>query len=668
MAHTLPPGVSIHIESTVSLNLETCMTSHQPIPLERIADRLRPSSPRISPDGLAVAFTVSWASAKEKRPTSQIWLARDGEKPFPFTGGLAGASEPEWSPDGKRLAFLSTRDDEDKKTGIFLIPANGGEAQQLGEVRGDISTLRWSPDGSCIAFIMVDPNTDEEKKRKEEEKRDHIIFEEDLKHKRLWIIDPDTGERRCLTTGPRSVQSYGWAPDSRELVVVTTPLPTVNSRFGPSRVARVPVHGGLEREVTTFPMAPSTPVVGEIDGDRIIAVIGNDHRADPSPSIWVMPWEGGSRRNLLPDLRGAVEDLEADPAARDHVLAVIVEGTHGRLYSVSLATGKRELLSPGALAERGSIESGISADRTGAQITFVWSASDKPENVWKITREDSASRLTSFNDDLEDQLSKGETVRWHSFDGVEIEGTLIRPLGVDHGTPVPLFVQIHGGPAWQWEDRLNLSWHDWAQMLASRGWAVLMPNPRGSTGYGSAFEKLLQDDVGGGESRDLIAGAEAMVDRGIADPERLAIGGWSWGGYLTARTITQTTRFKAAVMGAGVANLISDHGAGDIPDYNPLIHPGHPYDERTWDAYAVGTPVRQASKASTPTLILHGDSDDRVHPTQGQEFYHALKRCGVPVRFVRYPREGHRIMERAHQLDLMERILDWLEQWVPGRA
>jgi dipeptidyl aminopeptidase/acylaminoacyl peptidase len=226
---------------------------------------------------------------------------------------------------------------------------------------------------------------------------------------------------------------------------------------------------------------------------------------------------------------------------------------------------------------------------------------------------------------------------------------------------------VHGGPAWQWEDRLNLNWHDWGQMLASRGWAVLMPNPRGSTGYGSAFEKLLQDDVGGGESKDLVAGAQAMVERGIADPERLAIGSWSWGGYLTARTITQTRMFKAAVMGAGVSNLASDHGAGDIPQYNTLLYPEHPYDERTWEYYAKGTPIREASKVTTPTLILHGDSDERVHPTQGQEFFRALQHAGAPVQFVRYPREGHSIREREHQLDLMRRIVSWLEKWAPSK-
>ncbi len=630
---------------------------------DRIADREIPSAPRIAPDGSAIAFTLSRASKSDDHAASRIWMARDGGDPFAFTGGKAVASDPEWSPDGNRLVFLSTRDDADEKSGLYLIPVGGGEAQQLGDVRGEISQPRWSPDGSRIAFLMMDPETAAEK-RDREAKKDQIVVEEEPKQQRLWVIDPESGTRRCLTTGNRSVRDYCWAPDGEDLVVVTTPLPIPNSIFGESRIARVPVRGGLEIEVTRFPMAPSNPVVREIAGKRAIAVIANDHRTDPSPSIWTVPWEGGEKRNVLPELHGAVSDLLADPCDPASVLAVIVEGTHARLYAVSLATGKRAGLSPGSLREHGSVEPGISVSSDGSQLALVWSAADIPETVWQVSRDDSIRKVTAFNDDLRESLSPAEVVRWQSFDGVQIEGLLIRPRGVPHDQVLPLFVQIHGGPAWQWEDRLNLSWHDWTQMLASRGWAVLLPNPRGSTGYGSAFEKLLQDDVGGGESKDLVAGARAMVERGIADPERLALGGWSWGGYLTARTITQTRMFKAAVMGAGVANLTSDHGAGDIPAYNPLIHPGHPYDERTWEYYASGTPIREASKVTTPTLIVHGDSDDRVHPTQGQEFFRALQQAGAPVRFVRYPRERHSFKERAHQIDLMERICAWLDQWV----
>ncbi len=640
------------------------MPHHDPIPFETIADRVTARSPGVAPDGGAIAWVRKHVSTKDDRATSQIWMSRDGGEPFAFTSGNAGASDPDWSPDG-RLAFLSTRDDKDETAGIFVIRPDGGEARQVGDLRGEISQLRWSPDGRHIAFIMRDPETEAEKMDKEE-KRDWVRVEEDVKHDRLWLIEPDTGKRRCLTTGSRSVRDFAWAPDSAELVIVTTTLPTANALFSTSRLARVPATGGAEVEIATFPIAPGGPVVREIDGRRVIALLANDHRADPSPSIWVVDWDGQDKWNVLPELRGVAYDIIADPTDQASVLAVIVEGTHGRLYAVSLADGRREMLSPGALAERGSVEAGISVSGDGQRVAFVWSASDEPENVWSITRDGSTAKVTNLNADLEDRLTRAELVRWSSFDGVEIEGLLYRPAGVEG--PAPLFVEVHGGPAWQWEDSLRLDWHDWAQMLVSRGWAVLMPNPRGSTGYGSAFEKLLQDDVGFGESKDLVAGAQAMIERGIADSTRLAIGGWSWGGYLTARTITQTRMFAAAVMGAGVANLTSDHGAGDIPAVNELLYPGHPYDERTWDYYAKGSPIREASKVTTPTLILHGDADLRVHPTQGQEFFRALQQAGVPVRFVRYPREAHPVLEREHQVDLMAQIVAWLDRWViPGQ-
>jgi dipeptidyl aminopeptidase/acylaminoacyl peptidase len=638
------------------------MRTPAPIALDRIADRQSPSDPRISPDGSAVVVTVEHLSKREDRARRQLWMIRGGADPFPFTGIRSDASDPQWSPDGSRLVFVSPRDDKDERSGLFMIRSDGGEAQQIGSLRGEISQPRWSPDGSCIAFVMKDPETEAEKTDREA-KRDHVVVESEPKHLRLWIMDPGTGKHRCLTTANRSVRDFTWAPDGLELVVVTTTQPNANSLYAPTRLARLPAAGGLERELDTFAMAPWQPIVRDVSGKRVVVVVANDHRADPSLSIWEVGWDGGKCRNVLPELRGTVVDIVPDPEASDRLLAVIVEGTYGRLYSVSLETGYREPLSPGVMGGRGSITAGISASDDGQHVAFVWSGSDETDEVWTLDRLGPTAKRTSFGASFAGELSPGETVRWHSDDGVEIEGVLIRPT--DIRGPLPLMVQVHGGPAWQWEDRLALSWHDWAQMLASRGWAVLMPNPRGSTGYGSAFQKLLQDDVGGGESMDLVAGAAAMVERGIADGDRLAIGGWSWGGYLTARTITRTSMFKAAIVGAGVANLASDHGAGDIPESSPLILPGQPYDERTWEAYALATPIREAMHVTTPTLILHGDSDERVHPTQGQELFRALQHAGVPVQFVRYPREAHSILEREHQIDLMERIVAWLDRWVP---
>jgi dipeptidyl aminopeptidase/acylaminoacyl peptidase len=252
-------------------------------------------------------------------------------------------------------------------------------------------------------------------------------------------------------------------------------------------------------------------------------------------------------------------------------------------------------------------------------------------------------------------------VTWIS-DGWEIEGLLTYPASYETGKRYPLLVEVHGGPSWQWEDFCFLDWHDWAQLMSSHGFAVLAPNPRGSTGRGSAFQQQLQNDVGGGEVRDLISGALSMVERGIADEDRLGIGGWSWGGYLTATTITRTTMFKAAVMGAGLANLISDHGTDDIPNANLLYYPAHPYDD--FEPYWEGSAMKYIKNCTTPTLILHGDDDARVPPMQGAEMYRALKVLGVPVEFVRYPREKHPINERKHQIDLMNRMIAWYTKWL----
>jgi dipeptidyl aminopeptidase/acylaminoacyl peptidase len=307
---------------------------------------------------------------------------------------------------------------------------------------------------------------------------------------------------------------------------------------------------------------------------------------------------------------------------------------------------------------------GASFSVEGGHLAAVWTDAITPEEVWLGDASGEARPLTSFGKDFQGRLQPVEHVCWTSDDGVEIEGLLTYPVDYQPGTRYPLIVEVHGGPSWQWEDRVMLGWHDWAQMLASRGFAILLPNPRGSTGYGRELQRLLQDDVGGGESRDLVMGALAMVERGIGDPKRLGIAGWSWGGYLTAWTITQTTIFRAAVMGAGLSNMVSDHGQGDIPSANLLYYPGHPYEhiEHYWKS----SPIRYVAAVQTPTLILHGEEDARVHPAQGMEYFRALKILGVPVRFVRYPREKHGIEERAHQIDVMQRIIDWFDRYLLG--
>jgi dipeptidyl aminopeptidase/acylaminoacyl peptidase len=259
-------------------------------------------------------------------------------------------------------------------------------------------------------------------------------------------------------------------------------------------------------------------------------------------------------------------------------------------------------------------------------------------------------------------FAHAEPISWISNDGLRVCGLLFRPLDFQEGERCPLIVEVHGGPAWLWSDRFMGDWHDWVQLLAARGFALLLPNPRGSTGRGAAFTDMEVNDMGGMELIDIVTGVDHVVSMGFVDPERVGIGGWSHGGYLSSWAVTQTCRFKAAVVGAGVSNMLSDEGQNDIPGFNVEY-----FDETIISdpmTFWLRSPMAHVQNVRTPTLILHGEKDDRVTQPQGQELYRALKRLGVEVEFVTYPREGHQIQERNHQLDLMNRVLRWFDHYV----
>ena len=630
---------------------------------EELADRVMPSDAGIAPDGSRVAFVAAPVGKKGEHRSRAIWIAESGQPARQLTAGTADDHAPRWSPDGTRLLFQSDRlkpgDDEQR---LFLLPLGGGEARPLGDLSGELSQPAWSPDGRFVAVLRQDPESPEAKARKKD-RDDAVVVEEEPRFTRLWVIDVESGKARCLTAGEREVRGFAWAPDGKSLVAISTDAVEYDAVLRAGDVWQIAVAGGLPRRIACLRTMPSSPVVVETESGLVVAMLADGHRDQPSDSIWVVPLGGGDARNLMPELTGVVEEIAPLPGAPGQVAARIIERTHGRIYAVDVTDGTLTPLTPPALAEQGSVLDGITFAANGRRVAAMWSDATTPEEVYLGDVQGAIEPVTSFGESFRGRLQPTEHVTWMS-DGVEIEGILTYPAGYQPGVRYPLVVEIHGGPSWQWEDRAMLDWHDWAQMLASRGYAVLMPNPRGSTGYGHAFQQMLQDDVGGGESRDLVAGALAMVERGIADQDRLGIAGWSWGGYLTAWTITQTDIFRAAVMGAGLSNMVSDHGQGDIPSANLLYYPGQPYDHI--DSYWNSSPIRYVAAVRTPTLILHGDEDARVHPAQGMEFFRALKIRGVPVRFVRYPREKHGFEERAHQIDLMQRIIDWFEQHLRG--
>ncbi|HEU5423250.1 MAG TPA: S9 family peptidase, partial [Nitrolancea sp.] len=248
-------------------------------------------------------------------------------------------------------------------------------------------------------------------------------------------------------------------------------------------------------------------------------------------------------------------------------------------------------------------------------------------------------------------------------DGLVIQGWLLRPPGAAEGARLPLIANVHGGPTARWGPTFHGTWHDWAQSLAGAGYAVLLPNPRGSTGRGAAFTSANRSDLGGKDFEDVLAGVDYLIERGIADPERLGIGGWSYGGFLTAWAVGQTDRFKAAVAGAAVTNWPSKVGTTDIRTGNEKNFPG-PLHEQP-DAFWERSPVRYLGRISTPTLVLHGEADPRVPPGQGYELYQGLREMGVPTDFITYPRQKHAFHEKAFQQDLLQRVVGWFQRWIP---
>jgi dipeptidyl aminopeptidase/acylaminoacyl peptidase len=296
----------------------------------------------------------------------------------------------------------------------------------------------------------------------------------------------------------------------------------------------------------------------------------------------------------------------------------------------------------------------MSAD--GKWIAYLDATSVSPDDIW-IMRENGAEtrRLTDLNPQVSSwAFGSAETVQWKAEDGERIEGILVKPAGYESGKKYPLVVQIHGGPANSWWS----GWlSDWAPLLASNGFAVLLPNPRGSACCGWKFAEKNYLDWGGGDFRDIMAGVDYLIQQGIADSTQLAIGGWSYGGYMTAWAVSQTNRFRAAVMGAGLSDLTSFYGTSDTPTFLRWYFENYPYGHE--QVYSQHSPMSFIKNVKTPTLILHGEADLRVPVTQSYQFYQGLKDMGVESKFVIYPREPHHIGERAHQIDLLQRVLNW---------
>jgi dipeptidyl aminopeptidase/acylaminoacyl peptidase len=620
------------------------------------------SGVQASPDGKWVAYVVTVPDLKQSMLDADVWLvAAAGGDPLRLTNSPKRDDQPQWSPDGRWIAFVSEREE---KPQIWLISPAGGEAQRLTEAKSGVAAFAWAPDSKTIAFVSPRDLTEAEEKR-QKEKDDALVVDREFRATRLWTIDVSTKKATEVVKDEVQVSDPQWSPDGRQIAYVTIPTPRADDfRYSDIRVLDLP--SGASRPLIENP-GPDISPRWSPDG-RWIAF-----RTKPAKNAGILQ----SRLAIVAAAGGAPREVVRDFIYESGPPAWSPDGatlyfwsavrTRSQLFSVPAAGGVPRALgeTAGAL---GLFDAGApSLSRDGALVAYGWSDLQTPDNVFVAATSGpwSPRRLTDLHPELGDvAMGTSETVRWKSSDGKEIEGIVVYPVGYERGRRYPTVVQVHGGPSGYWNEAFPANWYNSAQIYAGGGWVTFLPNPRGSGAYGDPFLMANYRDWGGGDYRDIQSGIDELIRRGIADSTRLAQTGWSYGGYLTAWTLTQTNRFKAVMVGAGLTNMYSMYSTNDLQTLLEEYFGAEPWDDEA--AYRRASAMVFIKRARTPTLILHGQMDTRVPIGQAQELYLGLKKNDVPVELVFFPREPHGLQEPRHMLDKVKREYAFFSKHVLG--
>lgn len=628
----------------------------------------RISDPQISPDGKRIAFVVTELAEGERSDNprkSDIWMvATDGQSPAKrFLAGEKSETLPRWSPNGRWLAFLSDRGEtsateKDRKPSmkqLWLIPADGGEAQQMTRLKGEVTDFQWSPDGRHIALLSADPPTPEEESR-QEKKDDRVYVDHEWKYVRLHDFDVATRETKLITRQDFNVNRVEWSPGGNELALVISSTSDLDDVYWHSRLVTVNRQGEILRTLSER----SNGVIWGYSPDGEWISFMERSPSNISEHLAVVAAAGGAAQAVDTGYPGTIFWASWAPDSK-YLIVESIEGTHELMSGLDVNSGRTRKMFD--VQVRYGEEHPFSISRDGSIIACLQESAGSPADIWVIEEDQRKQRqLTHMNPQVDSwQVGTLEEISWKSpRDGKTIYGLVLKPPDYDPSRLYPAIAEIHGGPKWAWWMGWHGSWHEWGQLLAAHGYVVLLPNPRGSDGQGADFAEANRDDWGGGDFVDILSGVDELIARKITDPNRLGIGGWSYGGFMTSWAVTQTNRFKAAVMGAGVSNLFSFNGTTDI---SPSFMRGYfldlPFNRR--EAYDGHSPMSFVKDVKTPTLVLHGGGDRRVPMGQGQEFYRALKQLGVKTEMVVYPREPHGIGEREHQIDLLNRVLNWFD-------
>lgn len=617
------------------------------------------SDPQLSPDGRSVLFVMDAPDWKANRRVGHVYrIGADGRDQVQLTFGERGESSPRWSPDGRRIAFLARRGD-DAHNQIYVLDADGGEARRITSHTSAPSDLTWSPDSRLIFFTAANAPSAAAKEKKRLQDDVYAFEETNFEQEHLWVTDLE-GTATRITFGDYSVTDYTLSPSGSTVAMTRAPSPLLE-HLSKSEVWVMDANGGNARRLTTNEVAESEPLVSP-DGRQVIFTADANERFEIyyNDKLFLAPREGGPAQVLLPDAPYQIVSAQWAPDGKA-VVFLANHGVHTQLMQVDLATRRVTPLTSG--------EHTIGAWRlhqgSGAHV-FTVNTPARPAEVFVMTPGAAMRQVTHVFDFVGETfaVARQERFTWKGQDGQAVEGLLYYPVNYQPGTRYPLLVFTHGGPA----SSDTFGFAPEAQVYAGKGYAVLRPNYRGSTGYGDAF---LRDMVKGYFKQahlDVLAGADAVIAAGVADPDRLVKKGWSAGGHMTNKVITFTDRFKAASSGAGAANWISMYAQSDHREFRTPWFGGTPWQAGApIELYWEHSPLRHVARVKTPTLFLVGEADPRVPMPQSVEMYRALKSNGVPTRLWVAPREGHGWSELRHVLFRVQAELAWFDKWLNGR-
>ena len=634
---------------------------------DQIIEMKRPGAVALSPDGSQVAYTVTETNWEDNSYETEIFLAPSCGcgTPVQLTRAKKSSNAPAWSPDGRWLAFASDRTD---KRQIYLISPTGGEARAITSGDDNVGSFRWSPDGRQIALTMTDAKSDAMKEREKKYGAFEVIDAEyQMTHLHVIDVDPDSSEiakPRRLTSGAFTVGGYRWSPDGKSIAFDHRTDPSLANSHT-ADISVLSVADGAVRKLVTAEGPDSGPVWSP-DGTRIAfgSAMSNPAFFYTNNRIAIVPAAGGA-------IRSVSDAFDEQPGIVDWAPAGILfsglERASSRLYRLDPDKASFTALTPASGASAG----GYSFSRDFSTVAFVSGDAKMFPEVYTATSATLATaaprRITMYGDQISGwDVGDREMISWKSEDGAEIEGVLHKPANYQAGKKYPLLVIIHGGPTGISRPyRVAGAGPYPIEQWLAKGALILEPNYRGSAGYGEKFRALNVRNLGVGDAWDVLTGVDHLVAKGLVDPARMGVMGWSQGGYISAFLATHERQpFKAISVGAGISNWMTYYVNTDIHPFTRQYLKATPWDDPA--IYALTSPMTNIKRAKTPTLIQHGEFDTRVPTPNAYELYQGLQDVGVPVKLIIYKGFGHGLNKPKAVRGAMEHNFEWFNRYVFG--